>query len=528
MTAPSHFGRYRVLRPLATGEMGLVYLAEDPIIGRKLAIKGIRFDPCSDDDEIQRLQQRFAQEIQIAGTFSHPNIVTLYDVGEQNGCSFIAMEYVDGRNLRAELQASAPMPADRVIPLAVPLCRALAYAHERNIVHRDIKPTNILVSSEGVPKITDFGVARLCGSTMTHAGKIFGTPAYMSPEQALGGELDGRSDQFALCTVLYELLTGERPFTGTSAASVIYQVLEHEPPPPHEIAPRVPTAVSEIVMRGLDKNPNQRYASCAELADALTEALAWSRANPELAHFDDRPLEPEVATPQGVAGWRAALSDAGGRAAEWLATGVNAPGAEKARSASIGTAQRSGRLAVMTGGALGLMAAVTAVAWAAGVRGPLTELTAATIGDSAAAAMIGSAAGSLPDRDRGVSRGFRSHDLDSEAAPAAVPVTSTSTAEIIGALDGRPRVFAIASRPVGATVYFNGERLPETSPVDVSLQAGESYTIRVERDGYEASGWRFSLADLSLEHFRSGQLFFPLAPAAPATEAASEGGGSRR
>lgn len=186
-------------------------------------------------------------------------------------------------------------------------------------------------------------------------------------------------------------------------------------------------------------------------------------------------------------------------------------------------AQRRGRLAVMGGGAVALMAAVTAVTWAAAIPGQLPGLAAIGAGNTGTEAAIGSAAGALPDRDRGVSHGSSSHDLVSEAAPAAVPIASTGNgAAALAALGDRPRVFAVASRPDGAVVYLNGERLPETSPVNVSLRAGERYTIRLERDGYEASGWRFTLADLSDDHFRSGQLYFPLAPAAPPTPPADE------
>jgi TonB family protein len=267
--------------------MGVVYLADDPLIGRKVAIKGLRLDPLAEDQEIRTLQARFEQEIQIAGTFSHPNIVTLFDVGRDAGRTFIAMEYVEGRNLREELQASGPLPLERVVEIAVPIGRALAYAHERGVIHRDIKPTNILLSAEGIPKITDFGVARLFGSTMTHAGRIFGTPAYMSPEQAIGGELSGASDQFALATVTYELLTGERPFKGTSPTAVIYEVIEHHPTPPDEVAPLVPTAVGKVVMRGLQKNPQERFESCTAFANALQRAFEWSRANPAIAYIPE-------------------------------------------------------------------------------------------------------------------------------------------------------------------------------------------------------------------------------------------------
>ena len=541
MSVPSHFGRYRVLRPLATGEMGVVYLAEDPLIGRQVAIKGIRFDPYSDDEEIQRLQERFDQEIQIAGTFSHSNIVTLYDVGRQSGRSFIAMEYVDGRNLRAELQANGPLPADRAVQLVMPLCRALSYAHERGVVHRDIKPTNILVSSEGVPKITDFGVARLFGSTLTHAGKIFGTPAYMSPEQAVGGKLTGASDQFAIAAVLYELLTGERPFKGESPTAVIYEVIESEPIPPHEVSPLVPTAISAAIMRGMAKEPAKRFPSCDALADALKDALAWSKANPELAYLDDMPGGANPDDETTLVNWRAAVTRVRQGGEDLLTALTEARLAERAQAAMNRVVENPPSLLTIAAATVALAALLTAVTWGATHNGATNPITPPG-GTPGLAASAEPAAGDLPDRERGVSRGSTSHDLDSEAAPAAGVLDGTAAADGKGAAGGHDRgagaaatngslagtadelaagerrSFTVASRPEGAAVMLDGEPLGAASPVSIGVRPGIRHVLRLEKEGYEPLSWAFTLEDLSPAHLASGQLYFPLQPVAAIEE----------
>ena len=515
MSVPSHFGRYRVLRPLASGEMGVVYLAEDPLIGRNVAIKGIRFDPHVDDEEIRRLQARFDQEIQIAGTFSHPNIVTLFDVGRQNGRSFIAMEYVEGRNLRAQLQATGPMSPEEAVDLGAQVCRALEYAHQRKIIHRDIKPTNILVSAEGVPKITDFGVARLFGSTLTHAGKIFGTPAYMSPEQAVGGNLTGASDQFAIAAVLYELLTGERPFKGTSPTAVIYEVIEHDPVPAHEIAPLVPIRISEAVMRGLAKSPEGRFESCGAFADALEEAVAWSRANPDKAYLDETPERPmpAPAAPSPVeekddktfeTGPWIPVDDLQVRVRELIGAYLRSDQWERIRQPWIRLGGDSRSVAAFAAGTLGLVALFMLVTWAASASGPTT-------GAEGAASDTGSmlAAGAGASVRQPVAEPPR---RDPKPAPVASsrPSVEDGAGKEGPAAAMEPRSFVIATRPAGASVSLDGELLAEVTPVAIELAPGDVHIVQLELEGHHRMAWRFSWDTLSEAHFESGQLYFPL------------------
>ncbi len=514
MSVPSHFGRYRVLRPLASGEMGAVYLAEDPLIGRHLAIKGIRFDALADDDEVERLQARFDQEIQIAGTFSHPNIVTVFDVGHQAGRPFIAMEYVDGRNLRAELQANGPMSADRAIALIAPIGRALTYAHERKIIHRDIKPTNILVSSEGVPKITDFGVARLFGSTLTNAGKIFGTPAYMSPEQARGNKLTGASDQFAVATVLYELLTGQRPFRGSSPTAVIYEVIETQPPAPHELAPLIPTAVSEVVMRGMSKDPEDRFESCAAFAQALEGAAAWAKANPDLAYFHSQ-ADSDSGTVEVAAAltWQERLEALSQRVARIAAAASRGDVWQGTRRFLMKVSSDTRSLVVFGGAALSLVVLLTVVAWAATSRTPDPPTT--------PRAKQADLLTSPQPTDRGTPVGSTRRGAAEGAATDVSVAESTSDTNGLGR-----RSFIVGSRPPGARVTLDGVALDQASPVTILVDMGSPHTLRLELEGYEPVTWGFSSESLSPDHLTAGELFFPLRPlpaeavvdAAPAAE----------
>jgi TonB family protein len=504
--------------------MGVVYLAEDPLIGRQVAIKGIRFDPYAADDEDRSLQRRFEQEIQIAGTFSHPNIVTLFDVGRQSGSSFIAMEYVDGRDLRAELQATGPMSAERAVRMTVPLCRALSYAHERKVIHRDVKPTNILVSFDGVPKITDFGVARLFGSTLTNTGKIFGTPAYMSPEQAVGGKLTGASDQFAIAAVIYELLTGERPFKGTAPTAVIYEVIEHHPPPPHEVAPLVPTPVSAAVMRALDKDAAERFESCDAFADALKDALAWSKANPELAYLETSGGH-EVVTPEVThRDWGPQVARLRRRARQLVAAAAASELGDKVRAAASNIAERPPSSATLAGGAIGLAALLTVVTWAASGSGPVSQPAPPAVEDpgmlvaAAPAGAIAPANAGGEDRgsngseleaqanESGENRGSDGSDLEAPAEPSLTPQIDPDPATT----PAPTYSFVVSSRPRGAQVLLDGELIGEASPVTIQVEPDARYTLRLELDGYQPLTWGFSLAQLTPTHMESGELHFPL------------------
>lgn len=267
-------GRYELLDELGRGAMGVVYRARDPSIGRLLAIKTIRMAELSDPVEAERLRERMRREAHSAGILSHPGIVVVYDVGQEGELAYIAMELVEGRSLESLMQDQQPPSRQTILSVLRQTAAALDYAHRKGIVHRDIKPANILIREDGVVKITDFGVAKISSSQqLTIAGTVLGTPNYMSPEQVQGKPVDGRADQFSLAVIAYELLTGQKPFTGDTLTTVLYKIVAEQPRPPQEINPSLPWPVSLVLSRALAKNPEERYPTCTEFVDALEKAL---------------------------------------------------------------------------------------------------------------------------------------------------------------------------------------------------------------------------------------------------------------
>ncbi len=271
-------GRYEILDELGRGAMGVVYRARDPSIGRLIAIKTIRMTELSDPVESERLRERLRREAHSAGILSHPGIVVVYDVGQEGDLAYIAMELVPGRSLESLLADSRPPSPQLILNILRQTAAALDYAHKKGIVHRDIKPANILISEDGVVKITDFGVAKISSShQLTVAGTVLGTPNYMSPEQIQGKPVDGRADQFALGVIAYEMLTGEKPFTGEQLTAVLYKIVAEPPRPPQEVNPSLPWPVSLVLNRALAKDPEERYPSCTEFINALEKALATKK-----------------------------------------------------------------------------------------------------------------------------------------------------------------------------------------------------------------------------------------------------------
>ncbi|MBC8165695.1 MAG: protein kinase [Bryobacteraceae bacterium] len=269
-------GRYRILGELGRGAMGIVYRAQDPAIGREIAIKTIRLSELADSSERSRLRDRLLREAQSAGILSHPGIVTIYDVAEEGDIAYIAMELVDGPTLD-RLVATDPPDGALVLSLLAQTATALDYAHKRGIVHRDIKPANIMIDDRRTAKITDFGVAKFQSHQLTQAGSMVGTPNYMSPEQIQGQDVDGRADQFSLAVITYQLLTGEKPFVGDSIAALAYRIVREEPEPIHRLNPTLEWPVDTVLRRALAKSPADRYPTCSEFAFALGNACRACR-----------------------------------------------------------------------------------------------------------------------------------------------------------------------------------------------------------------------------------------------------------
>lgn len=262
-------GKYQILEILGQGAMGIVYKAVDPDIDREVAIKTINFGPQIEDGD-EEIVKRFGREARAAGKLTHPNIVTIYEVGRAGDMTFIVMQYVEGKSLQQLIAEKKKFTDEEILCLFSQICSGLDAAHRKGIVHRDIKPGNILIDREGNAHIVDFGVARVETSTMTTTGTTLGTPSYMSPEQVMGKMVDSRSDLFSLGVVLYEILTGERPFRAENVTTLIYKIINEKPPAMSSIRENIPLNYEHVVNKALAKNPDDRYQSCFELAQDLT------------------------------------------------------------------------------------------------------------------------------------------------------------------------------------------------------------------------------------------------------------------
>ncbi|MBW2146645.1 MAG: CHASE2 domain-containing protein [Deltaproteobacteria bacterium] len=258
-------GRYEVVEELGKGAMGVVYKGMDPKIGRIVAIKTIRFDQDFEPDQVEEMKERFFAEAKAAGRLNHPNIITIYDTGEDYDLSWIAMEFLEGENLEPYTKKEKLLPLRRVVEIIAHVCDALEYAHQHNIIHRDIKPANIMLLKNGDIKVTDFGIARITSASKTQTGIILGTPSYMSPEQVAGKKVDGRSDIFSLGVFFYELLTGEKPFQGESIATLMYQIANERHSNPKLKNERIPDVFVKIIDKALEKNLEKRYQKAGEL-----------------------------------------------------------------------------------------------------------------------------------------------------------------------------------------------------------------------------------------------------------------------
>jgi serine/threonine-protein kinase len=279
-------GRYKILGELGRGAMGVVYKAEDPNLDRVVALKTIVIE--ADAEGRKEYERRFFLEAKAAGKLNHPNIVTVYDFGEEEGVAYLAMELVEGNDLRMRLKESAGqgLPAMDAVDVAQQVAEGLGYAHERGIVHRDIKPGNIMLQPRGQAKIMDFGLARMrVADHKTSTGMVLGTPKYMSPEQVAGQPVDQRSDVFSLGIVLHEMLTGTRLFAGEDAPQIMHNVVHVEHEPPTRIKPELPAMLDFVVARALKKDPALRYQDAFELSADLGSCLAELRgkAPPKVA-----------------------------------------------------------------------------------------------------------------------------------------------------------------------------------------------------------------------------------------------------
>ncbi len=271
MTEPWLLGRYEIVAELGKGAMGVVYRANDPMLNRMVAIKTINTEEAGHEG-MAEYEARFYTEAKAAGGLNHPNIIIIYDIGKSGHLVYMAMEYIEGRELRELLAQGQPLPVVQAVDVAAQVAEGLAYAHQHQVVHRDIKPANIMITPDGRAKIADFGIARMRSSeTRTQTGVILGSPKYISPEQVVGKRADHRSDIFSLGIILYECLTGATPFNGEGLSALMYQITNHDPALPSSANPQVPVMLDYIIAKVLAKAPEARYQSAADFANDLRE-----------------------------------------------------------------------------------------------------------------------------------------------------------------------------------------------------------------------------------------------------------------
>ncbi|HET8996095.1 MAG TPA: serine/threonine-protein kinase [Acetobacteraceae bacterium] len=333
---PPQIGRYRVQRLLGQGAMGVVYAAHDPVIDRTVAIKLMRIDLLEGTDRADFVA-RFQREAQAAARCMHPNIVAVYDFALHEGNPFLAMEFVQGTSLATRLRQGPRFAPEEAVAILRQMLDALGGAHAAGVVHRDVKPANILLLDGNRVKMTDFGIARFDGSELTQTGAVIGTPSYMSPEQCRGDPVDARSDLFSAGAVFYEMLTGERPFGGGNATQVIYRLMQEEPPALVTPHPLMPANLAAVLRRALAKRAADRFASAEAMAAALQAPADATVIAPPVSTSPARIAPDEVArAEQALAEYlgpiarvlvKRALPDARSPAALWAALAAHIDGA---------------------------------------------------------------------------------------------------------------------------------------------------------------------------------------------------------
>jgi eukaryotic-like serine/threonine-protein kinase len=453
MSELQQIGRYQILGELGRGATGRVVKAEDPTIRRQVAIKVIRLGAGSTKEEQELFERSFLREIRAAGVLHHPGIISIFDAGRQDDLAYIVMELVDGVTLEAMLNAGERPDMGTLLDICRRVATALDYAHGHGIVHRDIKPANVLVAADGAARIADFGVAKFSKNgtlSFGKAGVAGGTPAYMSPEQIMGKSLDGRADQWALAVVLYDVLTGSRPFPAENIAVTLGQVMSIDPAPPSSLNPLLPAGIDAAMAKAFSKDPARRYASCAELMQALDGI------------FQTGSDEPEQAT-------------------EWQATATETGPAEVVSpSLPVEAPIRKRPVGLIVGAAVALVALVA---------GGILFMRNRSAGD-AASDSAGTSASPFTVKPLEASR-------PRPSAPAPAANVSTTPAPVAARRPaGSPAAKMLQVRfvttPPEASVTVDGKREATCkSPCTMELAEG-SHTLLLQKDGYRTMFQNFS------------------------------------
>ena len=496
---PETFGRFKVIRTVGRGGMGMVYLAEDPVIKRQVAIKVVKAEAGLADDELEELQTRFTREFQSAGNLQHPNIVTVFDVGTEGDSPYFAMEYLPGEDLADILKSDRVLSFKEIAEYANKICGALDFAHDNGVVHRDIKPANILIARDGEPKITDFGVAKLQSTNLTRTGTVVGTPSYMSPEQVTGQQVSGVSDQFSVAVILYQMLTGELPFTGENPTTILYKIVHETPVRPHEKKQSLPAQIDQVLLRALEKKAEARYPRCIDFANAVREALGVAAQELDLAfdrpdstlqmrHQRSRVRKKEKSKKPLIIGAIVAAVVAAG-AAGFFFLGDSIPGI--GGPAAVQSVTRTLDIQADQGGA---------EIWMNGVSTGLFVPAELAIEEPAGSEL------QLELRREGHVVAGRSFTVDPAMATEWRAQESALPAE----------TFEVTTRPAGAKVFINDEQIEGTTPAEIQLTPGLEYEVRVELAQFHAEATSFTYPDGLAEDIRdSGKIHFPLRTVIP-------------
>lgn len=450
-------GRYEVLGELGRGAMGAVYKARDPQIGRVVAIK-IILTAGRDPEELAQYKLRFYREAQTAGQLSHPGIVTIHDIAEdENGQPYLVMEFVDGitlhRMLRPEHSGHLPerLPLDQALDIGAQVAEALDFAHKRGVIHRDVKPGNILITADGRTKIADFGIAKFADAESTRSSPVIGTPAYMAPELLRGGTVDARSDIFSAGAMLYWILTGQKPFPGEDLTSVSFKVVYTDPPRPTEVVPELPPDLDTVISRCLAKNPAERYPTAKDLAADLQLVRAGTPITTTAAPRTVAADEPTVTT----------MVDPGRPTPPAVAIVTHGAGTAALR--------RKLRIGLLVAGAAAV--ALVAYFWPEyrGASGPFTAPATAAPGKAQAPA------GGAPRNPAAAANQPDTPPTDAAGAPPSVPLfASTATLEV---------ECNFSFRNATLQVFIDGQKIVD-SPLEAKYRP-----LRFSRGGkYETNG----------------------------------------
>lgn len=475
-------GKYEIISKVGVGSMGAVYKAIDPLIKRKVAIKTIKKELLSSAEDFDLLK-RFQQEAQAIGQLHHPNITAIYEYGEDSGESFIAMTFAEGRDLKSYFDKQEKFSLEAVCHMMEQLLDALAFSHKHNIYHRDIKPANIIVQDDGSIMVTDFGIARLESSELTQAGTVMGTPSYMSPEQLIGQRVDGRTDIFSSGVILYQFLTGEKPFTGSTVASIMHKIMNLPHVPPSDIDMTIPYYFDDILSKSLAKKRDERYANAedfkkdiqwaaAKLKDGTqsmvseqTQVLPNKALDQELGGADDSVYDETVVLPsvaESVDEKTVVLPSIGTQnpPVDEDATTVLSPTApaEKAtrgvHPSKAGVEPESGNVDSSPPGATKPKFSIKK-AYLGGVGVLLCVVVVAFF--------------SLSSKEDGT---LIIPPSDSAVAPAIKNVQVAARAQL-----------EVLSQPIGATVLLNDQKMDMLTPFKMGLE-DKQYTLVLQKDGY--------------------------------------------